>query len=71
MSENKTILSEMHSHGLIRSFAEGRRLVFGGGISVNGEKIEDVNEHLCNGDTVQVGRRHTFVVGESKDSVEE
>lgn len=63
MKEGKTVLAEMATRGIIKSFAEGRRLVFSGGVFVNGKPVDNMNEHLVNGDSVRT-RRHSFIIGD-------
>ena len=41
LEENKLLLDLLVKTGLTKSRGEGRRLIQGGGVSVNGNKVED------------------------------
>lgn len=62
------ILKFMHNKGMIRSFAEGRRLIICGGTKVNDELMRDPSKELKHGDKVKVGKRHPLLTFDEDDN---
>ena len=55
------LVAFMARHGLTITFAQARRLIQQGGVSLNGEKVSD-SKRLCHiGDTVKVGKKRAVV----------
>lgn len=55
------ILKFMHKKRMICSFAEGRRLIFGGMVKVNDEVMKESHKELKHGDKVLVGKHHPLL----------
>lgn len=51
------------SEGYIPSLSEGRRLISGGGIRINGEKVQTLDPVPNSGDIIQVGKKKYLKVG--------
>ena len=51
-----TVLRKLADRGIIKSMAEGRRLLRGGGIKIDGETIKE-NVSLKGTETIKVGKR--------------
>ena len=48
LEEENTIIDILLKTGLIKSKSEGRRLIQQGGVRINDEKVEDVNQKITN-----------------------
>ena len=61
------------NNGLAVSTTEGKRLVVGGGVKINGVRTVDMDNILCleAGDEVQVGKYKNFVVEDGGQYVED
>jgi ribosomal protein S4 len=51
----------MARHGLTITFAQARRLIKQGGVSLNGEKVSDIDELCYSGDTAKIGKKRAVV----------
>ena len=61
----------MFDKGIVQSRAEAKRLCHYKAIEINGEPAKDITVRLQNGDTVKVGKRHTFIHGETPESTDD
>ena len=55
--ENKTIISVLVAAGICASNGEARRLIQQGGVSLNDDKVTDINTIVADGDVIHKGKK--------------
>ena len=55
--ENRTIIPVLVAAGICASNGEARRLIAQGGVSVNDDKVTDINAPVNDGDVIHKGKK--------------